>query len=586
MLRKHGQSYLVVAIWPNLCQSRQSFFPNMDGLDDESSPFLVPFYPEDDDLYEDYILQDVTREEDDGCSHCAEQGSEAPVERHESQPSLSESQFLMQIVAQEKAEREGTQVSTSDSLPGLFTESDSELTGDAEPKPKKQKTKLKTAEARKPKKHNLEKKKLKPKEEQLESLDDLNFDAEVEQPDVAFEEDLNFDSDNEAILVQEPNTCFPDKLSTYLEEWDEVACHVQQTKRRLRGKQSGPSNDAAPEAQVPQPPPSTRTSDRAAFLMGLTGKQYRFLRRAEAPIILFQMLFFITGLLPSIRVPDVDCVDFYMGRGHIKECFDVDFRALGYEIADDCVMQNALTLQGLITMILYGMRLCSCGLSHWGTVCSSWVFLSRSSTGRTTDNVRGRTSCLSVRQGNTQVSRMCLTLLLLQAKGTAWILEQPASSIMYLSDAMQWYWRRFQWHAVSTSMGAYGGPTLKPTKLRSNKSWVSKMMRKPTDDDQVRFRELKGLSQTAVQLAPHSDGRKRCTGNAKALKDSQTYPLEYAKHLTRTFKSIDIDLSDAESSDSDYPGLPGDDIAWQDLDVERLPDMLGQRTGRMPFNIS
>ena len=356
----------------------------MDGLDDESSPFLVPYYPEDDDLYEDYILQDVTREEDDGCSHCAEQGSEAPVERHESQPSLSESQFLMQIVAQEKAEREGTQVSTSDSLPGLFTESDSELTGDAEPKPKKQKTKLKTAAARKPKKQNLEKTKLKPKEEkQLESLDDLNFDAEVEQPDVAFEEDLNFDSDNEAILVQEPNTCFPDKLSTYLEEWDEVACHVQQTKRRLRGKQSGPSNDAAPEAQVPQPPPSTRTSDRAAFLMGLTGKQYRFLRRAEAPIILFQMLFFITGLLPSIRVPDVDCVDFYMGRGHIKECFDVDFRALGYEIADDCVMQNALTLQGLITMILYGMRLCSCGLSHWGTVCSSWVFLSRSSTGRT-----------------------------------------------------------------------------------------------------------------------------------------------------------------------------------------------------------
>ena len=105
--------------------------------------------------------------------------------------------------------------------------------------------------------------------------------------------------------------------------------------------------------------------------MGLKPKEYRRLRRAEAPTILYQMLFYITFLLPTVRVPDVDCVDFCMGHGHIKEHFDQEFRALGYEIADDNVRKNALTSQRFITMILYGMRLCSHGWSHCGTACSS-----------------------------------------------------------------------------------------------------------------------------------------------------------------------------------------------------------------------
>ena len=84
------------------------------------------------------------------------------------------------------------------------------------------------------------------------------------------------------------------------------------------------------------------------------------------------------------------------------------------------------------------MRLCHHGGSHRGTVCSSWVFLIRNSTGRTVSNIRGYTKdSQAVRQGNIQVARMALALLLLQVKGTAWILEQPASSIMSLHDAMQ-----------------------------------------------------------------------------------------------------------------------------------------------------
>ena len=426
--------------------------------------------------------------------------------------------------------------------------------------------------------------------------------AQIQQPatqeppnlvEEGFDEDLECDSDNEYALVH--GNVAPDfkLVGTYLEQWEQVAEHVKHAKRRrLHGKQSGDwsdgndGNDGDDEAFIPVAPAS-RLSARAAHRLGISAKEYRGLRRAEAPCILYQILFYITSLLPSVRNPDVQLVDFYMGRGHIKEEAERrGFRALGYEVLDDAVLQNACTLQGLITMVLYCMRLGRNGVSHWGTVCSSWIFLSRNSTGRKKSDIRGYISCLAVRQGNTQVARMALALLLLQVRGAGWVLEQPSSSIMYLHDAMQWLWHRQRWHTAVTSMGAFGGPTQKPTKLRSNKAWIGKMRKKPSVNDQVRFKELKVT--TARQLEPHADGRKRVSGEAQGLKDSQIYPIGYAQHLLTTYVEASVEVDSDGSSVSDYPEVPdmteqANAFPWKDLDIHGLEAMMNQTPNRMPF---
>ena len=418
-----------------------------------------------------------------------------------------------------------------------------------------------------------------------------------------FDEDLEFDSDNEVALVHSnvaPDFKVP---GTYLEQWDQIHEHVKHAKRRrLHGKQSGEfedDHDGDDEAFIPAAPAS-RSSARAAHRLGLSAKEYRKLRRVEAPCILYQVLFFITSLLPSVRDPDITWLDMYMGRGHIKdEAERRGFQALGFEVLDDAVLQNAMTLQGMITMLLYCMRLGSTGVSHWGTVCSSWVFLSRSSTGRTKSNIRGYNSCLAARTGNTQVGRMVLALLLLQVRGACWILEQPNSSIMYLHHAMQWLWRRYPWVTVGTNMGAFGGPTPKPTKLRSNKAWVGRMRKTASAEDKARFKESKDTPNlmTARQLTPHADGRKRVSGAAQGLKDSQIYPIGYAQHLVTSYveeqcsgnavSAPAVIVSDS-SSESDYPEVPDmtqEDNAcpWRDLDIGGLEVMMNQRPNRMPF---
>ena len=134
--------------------------------------------------------------------------------------------------------------------------------------------------------------------------------------------------------------------------------------------------------------------------------------------------------------------------------------------------------------------------------------------------------------------------------------------------------------------GAFGGPTPEPTKLRSNKAWVGKVMMKPSRNDQTRFKLMKGT--TAKQLEPRTDGRKRVSGQAQGLNDSQLYPLGYAQHLLTTFMEADLEVDSDGSSEPDYPEVPdmsdqSNALPWKDLDINGLEVMMNQTPNRMPF---
>ena len=69
------------------------------------------------------------------------------------------------------------------------------------------------------------------------------------------------------------------------------------------------------------------------------------------------------------------------------------------------------------------------------------------------------------------------------------------------------------------------------------------------------------------------------------MKKSKIDPEKYAEALLASLKSEMVSLSDASCSERDYPDVPHDGVAWQDLDIGGLPEMMSQRSRWMPFNI-
>ena len=126
---------------------------------------------------------------------------------------------------------------------------------------------------------------------------------------------------------------------------------------------------------------------------------------------------------------NLDCVDFFAGVGRVtQECKDLGLKAVSYE-RDNSTWEDFLSPIGLVVAMILVMRLKQGGLSHWGTVCSSWIWISRNTMGRSTYNPLGFNSVPSCRQGNIMVSRMALLLFVVVAKDGVWMLEQPRSSI-------------------------------------------------------------------------------------------------------------------------------------------------------------
>ena len=125
---------------------------------------------------------------------------------------------------------------------------------------------------------------------------------------------------------------------------------------------------------------------------------------------------------------------------------------------------------GFVTALIFVLRLKANGFSSWGAVCSSWIWVVRSTSQRSKTNPLGDTSKEFVRIGNQMVARMALLLLVLDASACVWLLEQPASSLMALHPYLAWV---FESHAnvfqCQTSMGGFGATTRKPTVLRSNR---------------------------------------------------------------------------------------------------------------------
>ena len=210
-----------------------------------------------------------------------------------------------------------------------------------------------------------------------------------------------------------------------------------------------------------------------------------------------------------------------------------------------------------------------------GQVCSTWVWLARSSTRRTELMPRGNLFSKCVREGNRMAARTALSICFCYARNIDFVVEQPGSSILWRHDALRHVAFRarelgFVYHQISTYMSQFNAPTSKHTTLTGNRSWLHALARDSPGEDL----EPSNTCNRSVSAA----GRRQVNGDRTgALKQTQDYTREFGVAVRDAYKTdrstynglVHTNPCEEWDEDSDVPDAP-----WDDLDLGPLLNLL------------
>ena len=233
---------------------------------------------------------------------------------------------------------------------------------------------------------------------------------------------------------------------------------------------------------------------------------------------------------------------------------------IAFEIEHDRKLMDFVSGPGLMTAIGLMRRLKRGGLQHWDTVCSSWVWVGRNSTGRSFLRPMGLARVPSVAVANCMVSRMALLAMYGLSKRSLFMLEQPSSSLMREHEDLQ----REPFESMlnfNSWMGAFGGESMKRTDLTISDFATGRAMQRSMS--YKTWQAKHGNSKTT--RTEYVGGKKKVYGVPRRLKKTQAYPSAYGDAVAMNYiewkKRQTFD--DSSSSSSDYP-LEADEWRWAD----------------------
>ena len=279
------------------------------------------------------------------------------------------------------------------------------------------------------------------------------------------------------------------------------------------------------------------------------------------PIAFYNILWYVVNVLSNHESPDLLHIDWFAGVAGIHKAFEsLGYGSVALDIKQDKRWMNFTSKEGILTSFCVMRRLRRRGGQHWGTVCSSWIFLNKATSRRFEQCPLGVPPRPAyVEDANKMVSLMCMFWRWALCKRCVTILEQPATSLMRHHPRVQDIRRQLgpRWKLVHTHMGAWGGPTEKPTLLHGDAPYMGALARTPSKDDYKRFEEED--HHTTVRTA---DGK---VSGGEDLKHSQEYPRQYAEEVARLFDEhhkVPVEV-DSDSDDSDIA---------DDTEVDRWAD--------------
>ena len=118
------------------------------------------------------------------------------------------------------------------------------------------------------------------------------------------------------------------------------------------------------------------------------------------------------------------------------------YKILTFDIVDS-ILENMLSDTGFVLVLQKQLRVRSpTGITVLAPQCSSYSWMSRYSSGRNVLEPLGNIRSPSVRDGKLMVSRVILILMLIMARRSIFILEQPLQSILPLHPRFEDFLRR------------------------------------------------------------------------------------------------------------------------------------------------
>lgn len=159
-------------------------------------------------------------------------------------------------------------------------------------------------------------------------------------------------------------------------------------------------------------------------------KCVQLLRSAGIPPVGLQLvaLCYLAGLVEGQAT--FDLVEFFAGQQSICRGFRArGLRAYAFERDLKPISDDIMSAAGLLHALSLVLRVRGGGVVWFGVVCSSWVWISRSSTQRSEVRPMGRDSANNA-NANAMVSRVMLLLRIANARAIMTVLEQPTSSLM------------------------------------------------------------------------------------------------------------------------------------------------------------
>ena len=295
---------------------------------------------------------------------------------------------------------------------------------------------------------------------------------------------------------------------------------MKQTQRKRKPKKKPAGSDI--------PPSLPESFDTMAQRAGLTQQQSKMFSLLQLPVVLIMLLIAVQG---QPKLLNISCIEFFAGVGNVAGAFQKeDLMSLAYDRFHDASgrpddAQDLCSDRGFMTALTWLWSLKLGHLAWLGTVCSTWVLMSRGSTGRSPSAPLGNTLFESVANANMMVARSALLIALCYIKNVAWCLEQPSSSLMEMHPCMEFLkavcnaFQGWDWIRVSTSMGAFGGPRPKASYLYGNRVWLKQL-----------HRQLKGKSfPSAAEAGVVQTTRNGRMAGGKHLKRTQEYPEEFGR---------------------------------------------------------
>ena len=331
---------------------------------------------------------------------------------------------------------------------------------------------------------------------------------------------------------------------------------------KLNAEVTGACTSADPqvvgEKANPRQPCSINTFVIAAAL-GLSVFSYGRLLAVGFPTIVFEIMKTVVAMRqPTPRLCGLEA---FCGVATIAtEFIQAGFPFHGADILLDPDNHDLTTPAGFVYLLFMVLSFEADAILWFATVCSSWIWLSRSSTGRNKRMPLGTPHlCRSVEDGNTMVARSAVLMMLCAARHGWWALEQPAGSLMarhpsllYLhSIANMFPW--LGWQNVTTSMAAFQAECSKPTNLYANNRFIKALRRSkpkmfmPTNKDLVTF-------------SHKADGTRQVTGS-HGLKKTQTYTRDFAQSVLESYVTFRGNF--AEDVDTEDLTLQEDGAIWE-----------------------